>query len=175
MWAILLWLNSRPKRLSPPVCWGLILFVSYAIARYQFADVEYVARQELVRVLVYTVLFFIILNNCFRQESIQIISMALLCLATAVSLCALYQFLTGAEQVWGMTKPVDYKGRASGTYIYPNAMACFLEMLLPIGLAYLLIGRFKAVTKVLIGYACLAMFTGIAVSLSRGSWVAVSI
>ena len=81
VWGARLWLNPRPKLLWPPVCWGVISFVIYAIARYQFADVEYPARQELIRVLIYAVLFFIILNNCFRQESIQIISMTLLALA----------------------------------------------------------------------------------------------
>lgn len=174
VWGARLWLNPRPKLLWPPVCWGVISFVIYAIARYQFADVEYPARQELIRVLIYAVLFFIILNNCFRQESIQIISMTLLALATAVSLYALYQFLTDSPYVWRAIKPDAYRGRGSGTFIYPNALAGFLEMLFPIGVAYLLMGRFKPLTKVLIGYACLAIFTGIAVSLSRGSWIAAS-
>src|SRR5262245_45864497 len=174
MWGIRLWLNSWPKLLWPPVCWWVMLFVSYAIARYQFADVEYAARQELIRVLVYGLLFFIILNNCFRQESIQIISMTLLFLATAISLYALYQLMTNSPYVWRAIKPEGYMGRGSGTYICPNHLAGFLEMLFPIGVAYLLMGRFRPVTKVLIGYACLAIFTGIAASLSRGSWMVTS-
>ncbi len=41
----------------------------YAIVRYLNADIEYVARQELIRILVYACLFFAIINNLHRQES----------------------------------------------------------------------------------------------------------
>jgi hypothetical protein len=45
-------------------------------------------------------------------------------------------------------------------------------MILPLGLAYVLAGRFTATTKVFIGYAALAIFTGIGVSVSRAGWAA---
>src|ERR1051325_5081582 len=72
LWGIRLWLKSRPQLLWPPICWAVIAFTIYAIARYLTADVEYIARQELVRILIYTFLFLAILNNLHRQESAQI-------------------------------------------------------------------------------------------------------
>src|SRR5690349_1007420 len=63
LWGVRLWLNPRPKFLWTPLCWGVVAFVAYAIVRYLQADIEYAARQELIRILVYALLFFIVLNN----------------------------------------------------------------------------------------------------------------
>src|SRR6185295_6823834 len=73
LWGLRLWLNPRPQFLWPPICWAIIVFLLYAVARYFTSDVEYVARLEIIRLIVYTSLFFAILNNLHRQESIQII------------------------------------------------------------------------------------------------------
>src|SRR4051812_24486940 len=53
LWGLRLWIKPRSQLLWPPICWAVIAFVLYAIARYLTADIEYVARQELIRVLVY--------------------------------------------------------------------------------------------------------------------------
>src|SRR5258706_516032 len=75
IWGARLWVNQRLKLLWPPICWVVLVFVGYAIARYQLSDIEYVARQELVRILIYAFLFFAILNNLYGRESAQIISL----------------------------------------------------------------------------------------------------
>ena len=170
LWLARVWLNPRPKLLWPPISWAVIAFVAYAIGRYLTCDIEYVGRKELLRILVYAVLFFAILNNLHRQEATQILSFTLIFLAMGISLYALYQFLTHSDRVWHF--PVRFAGRASGTYISPNHLAGFLEMLLPLALTYTLVGRGRAMAKIFLGYAALAIIVGIAVSGSRGSWVA---
>src|SRR5262245_49573836 len=72
LWAIRLWISPRPQLLWPPICWAVLAFSIYAIARYFTSDIEYVARYEVLRVLVYAFLFLAILNNLHRQESTQI-------------------------------------------------------------------------------------------------------
>ena len=61
-------------------------------ARYLTADIEYVARQEMIQVLLYAFLFFAIVNNLYRQESAQIISFTLIFLAAGISGYAVYQY-----------------------------------------------------------------------------------
>src|SRR5438093_7512067 len=100
LWALRFWLDPRLKLLWPPICWGVVAFVVYAVARYLTADIEYVARQELIHLLVYAALFFAILNNLHRQESVQLIAFTLIFLATAISFYAVWQFLTGSNRVW---------------------------------------------------------------------------
>jgi O-antigen ligase len=170
LWCVRLWVSPRPQLLWPPLCWVVVAFAAYAAARYLTADIEYIARREFIRILVYSFLFLIIVNNLHRQESTQIISFTMIVLAAGISCYAIYQFLTGSEYVWYFLKPDIYKGRAGGTYICPNHLAGFVEMLLPLAVSYTLLGRGRVLTKVLLGYAALLMAAGIGVTVSRAGW-----
>lgn len=171
LWLARLWGSRSHRLLWPPICWGVLAVVGYVLVRGQFVGVEYLARQEMIRVLIYGLLFLAVLNNLHRQESTRIISLCLLGLATLISLYAVYQWVTVSRFIWRIPQPATYYGRASGTYVCPNHLAGFLEMLIPLALAYTLLGRFKAIPRVLIGYACLVMLAGMAVTISRGGWV----
>ncbi|MFZ1073524.1 MAG: O-antigen ligase family protein [Verrucomicrobiia bacterium] len=170
VWALRLWFSPKPKLLWPPIGWVVLAFAVYAVARYLTADIEYVARLEMIQVLVYAFLFFAIVNNLYRQESVQIVSYTMIFLAVGISSYAVAQMGTHSNHVWNLISP--YPGRASGTYISPNNLAGFLEMLLPLAVAFLLVGRMSAVLRILLGYAVLIMAAGLAVTLSRGGWVA---
>jgi O-antigen ligase len=169
LWGARLWLSSRPQLFWPPICWAVAAFTIYAIVRYLTADIEYVARQELIHILVYAFLFLAILNNLYRQELTQTISYVLVFLAMAISFYAIYQFLTHSNRVWHYYVRADFG--ASGTYISRNHLGGFLEMILPLGLAYTLTSRLKPVAKVFLGYASLVILAGIAVTVSRGTYV----
>src|SRR5512137_3059611 len=93
LWGARFWLNSRLHLLWPPICWAVAAFTLYAIGRYLTADIEYVARQELIHILVYAFLFLAILNNLYQRESAKIIVCTLVFLAMAISFYAGYQFL----------------------------------------------------------------------------------
>jgi O-antigen ligase len=174
-WVVRFWIRPGYRFLWPPINWAVLAFSGYAVVRYFQAPVEFIAREELIRVLVYACLFFAVLDNLNRQETAQWIIFTLVFLGMAISMYAVYQFLTGSDRVWHFIKPVGYMGRASGTYICPNHLAGFLEMILPMGLAYTLMGRLNHTLKVFLGYASLAIIAGIAVTLSRGGWIAAGI
>src|SRR5450631_3297961 len=135
-WALRIWISPKPKLLWPPLCWVVLAFAIYAVARYFTADIEYVARQEMIRVVMYAFLFFAIVNNLYRQEYSQVISFTLIFLAMGIAAYAVFQFFTHSDRVWNLV--AMYPGRGTGTYISPNNLACFLAMLLPLALAYLL-------------------------------------
>jgi O-antigen ligase len=169
LWSLRLWLAPGAQLLWPPVCWAVLAFALYAIARYLTADIEYVARLEMVRVLIYAFLFFAILNNLHRQEPMHAIVLTLIFLAMGISFYAVYQFLTSADSVSAYFQPFSH--RSSGTYVSPNHLAGFLEMILPLSLAWMVASRAKPVLKVFIGYASLAILAGITTTASRGGWV----
>jgi len=173
VWALRLWLSRRPQLLWPPLSWVVLAFALYAVARYLSADIEYVARGEMIQVLVFALLFFAIVNNLYRQESVQLVSFTLIFLAMGISSYAVAQLLTHSNHVWNLVSP--YPGRASGTYISPNNLAGFLEMLLPLTVAFLLVGRMNVVLRILLCYAALIIGSGLAVSLSRGGWIAAAV
>lgn len=171
LWGIRVWIRPSYRFLWPPTAWLVLAFVGYALVRYQTATIEYVARDEWIHVLVYGLIFFAILDNLNRQDWVQGVSFALIFLAMAVSAYAIYQLAAKSPMVWYFEKPAQYWGRGSGTYICPNHLAGFLELILPVGLAFALVGRLNHVFKVVLGYASLMMLAGVAVTLSRGGWV----
>ncbi|HUA39436.1 MAG TPA: O-antigen ligase family protein [Candidatus Sulfopaludibacter sp.] len=173
VWALRLWISPHPRLFCPPIGWVVLAFAVYAIGRYLTADIEYVARQETIQVLVYTFLFFAIVNNLQQPESAQIISFTLIFLAAGISGYAAYQYLTRSYLVWTFASP--YPGRGSGTYISPNDLAGLLEMLLPLAVAYALVGRIKPLMRALLTYAVFGIMAGLAVTFSRGGWAATAV
>src|SRR5690242_3946791 len=53
LWGVRLWLSERPQLLWTPLCWVVLAFAAYAIARYATCDIEYIGRLELQHILVY--------------------------------------------------------------------------------------------------------------------------
>lgn len=172
LWAVRLWVDRAYHLQWTPTAWFVLGFVLYALIRYLQAEVEYAARLELIRVLVYGWFFFLVLNNLHRQEHAQILVAVCLTVATALSLYALYQFVSGNNQVFTYARPEAFKGRGSGTFICPNHLAGYLEMLLPLGLTAVVLSRLKATGRILSAYAALMMFVGLCVTVSRGGYLA---
>jgi O-antigen ligase len=172
-WALRLWVSPKPQLLWPPICWVVLAFTIYAIARYFTADIEYVARQEMIQVVLYALLFFAIVNNLYRQEFSQVISFTLVFLAMGISGYAVFQFLTHSPHVW--IYDALYPGRGTGTFISPNNLAGFLEIILPLSVAYILAGRITPVMRIILGYSALVIAAGIVVTFSRGGWMAAGV
>jgi len=167
-WTARCWLNGKPQLLWPPFCWIVLLFTALAVGRYLSADIEYVARLEIIQVLVFAGLFFLVVNNLYRQEYVHAASFALILVATAVSSYAIVQWLTHSNLIYH--SPSLYPNRASGTYYSPNNMAGLLEMILPLAVAFMLAGRMNVVIRILLGYAIIVMLMGLSVTFSRGGW-----
>ena len=160
LWLVRIWAGENRRLLWTPVCWTVVAFSAYAILRYYQADIEYVARLEVAKALLYALLFFLVLNNLHRQEPAQWIAYTLFVLATGISLYAIYQFATDSHYVWNFIKPDQYLKRGTGTYICPNHLAGFLEMILPVALAFLFIGKLSHVGRIVVGYSALVMLAG---------------
>ena len=170
IWGARLWLNPKPKLLWPPLAWAVVAFTVYAVARYLTADIEIVARAEVIQVVLFALVFLVILSNLHSQQDAQTISFTLIGLATLISGYAVVQMVTHSDRVWNLY--AAYHGRAGGTYISPNHLAGLLGMLLPLALAYLLVGRVGVVTRILLAYGVVAMLAGLSATFSRAGWVA---
>ncbi len=172
LWLILIFSGKRYRLLWPPICWVVLAFLIYSLWEYRFATVSYSAEYEIMRVFMYAAVFLLAVNFLHGQETTQILSLLLVFLGMILASYALIQYITHSDKVWHITKPAQYMGRGSGSYICPNHLAGFLEMVLPLGLAYLFAGRLNTTFKVFLGYACLVIMAGIAVTMSRGGWLA---
>ncbi|HMO64072.1 MAG TPA: O-antigen ligase family protein, partial [Verrucomicrobiota bacterium] len=175
IWAVRLWLNPAQRLLWPPVCWGVLLFTGFAVWRYTEAPVEYVARGELLRILTYATLFFVVVNNLHRQTTTLVVAGCLLALATALAFLAAYQFATTSDVVWGLGRGGQYGRRAGGSFVNPNSFAGFLALLIPLAAALAIAGRMQPVWRVLVVYALVAMLAALGMTLSRGGIAAAAV
>jgi len=175
IWTLRLWISLEARLLWPPVCWAVLAFVAYAAARYPSAQIEYVARLELLRVLVYAVVFLAVVNHTARPESVQLIVIALALVAIFTAGYAVWQFFSKSNTVWEFTRMDIYTGRGSGTFMSPNHLAGFLEMVLPLTLAFALAGRIGPGLRIFLGYSVIVAAAGVAVTVSRGGWTAAGV
>ena len=175
VWFFRFAINPKHRLLWPPLNWAVLAFMSYAVYRYATSDIEYLARQELLRVLVYGSLYFAIVHNLHRQETTQVVVMTLLAVGTVVAMYGIYQHLTGNNYVFAWERPAGYLKRGSGTFYCPNHLAGFLEMLLPLAVVCTLASRLTVLAKVFTGYAAFVMLIGIVFTFSRGGWMATSL
>lgn len=171
LWVARLWLQSPFRFWLPPVTWAVVPFVVYAGWRYTAADVEFVARQEFLQIVFFTVYLLVITNNLHGQNMLRGLAIGLVCVATLISMYAIYQWLTGSQSILNSAKVLGYYGRASGTYVNPNHFSALVEMALPLAIAMVVSGRLKALSRIFLGYAAGVMLVGIAVSGSRGGWI----
>jgi O-antigen ligase len=167
-----IWIAPKFRFLWPPVCWAIIPFVAYAIWRWQTADIHFVAREEVTQIILGALLFILIVNNLYGQEAVRVLSFGLVFLAMAVAMYGVYQWMRSSETVWGFARPMAYFQRASGSFICPNHLAGFLEMILPLGMALSVSGRVKPVVRICTIYASLIILVGVAGAQSRGGWIA---
>ena len=176
LWILRIWVYPKRKRLLfPPVAWAALSFLVYGIYHYINADVEYTARQEMLRLVVYILIFLVVMNNLLKSDYVQLILYALVFTGTLISIYGLIQVVTGSEHVWHFIRPAQYSGRGSGTFINPNHFAGFLGMLFPLSLAALLTGRISMPMRILLGYSALMLLFGIAFSMSRGGWISTTL
>jgi len=176
LWVVRLWLEPRRNRLLfPPVGICLLLFLAYALFHYSQADVEYTARREVLRLLVYALLFSVAMNNLHKSEWTQLALYVLVFTGVAIAVYGIVQVIAELDHVWHFARPKQYGGRGSGTFINPNHFAGFLGMLLPLCVASVLTGRISQPMRILLGYSALLLMGGVAVSMSRGGWVSTSV
>jgi O-antigen ligase len=174
LWAVRWWAQHPFRLFWHPVCWGVLAFLLYALPRCQLVEIGYVGRAQLTQAVVYVALFFVILNNLNRKESANIVAMTLVILGFIVAFVAIVQFFKHDQRIWGVPRPAQYIARGSGTFFNPNNFAGYLEMIVPLALAYTVMSRFGATIKVLLAYTVLAMLAGVVVSLSRGGILAMA-
>jgi O-antigen ligase len=175
LWLVRFWINPSHRFLLHPAVWPGLGFLGYAAWRATQAEVPYLARQELLLVVVAGVAFLLALHNLHGQDTTQAVVHGLAGLGCVIAGYAIIQALGQSQKVLWLAQPADYFKRAGGTFMNPNHLAAFLGLLVPLSVSQFLLGRGKAVIKVLHGYAALMMLGGIAVTMSRGGWIAVAV
>jgi O-antigen ligase len=181
--AVLLWLG---KLVMAPPCrwkasflhWPVAAFMVYTLVRYFTSPLEYEARFELFQVFLYGLVFFTVATNLGRPKDRAIFWIVLAGFAVAQSAYAFWQFARSQDLVLHLSRPYQYHGRGGGTFICPNHLAGFLEMVLGLLLARTTLPRepttplqTAVLQRILVLFATVATLVGILVTYSRGGWL----
>jgi O-antigen ligase/Flp pilus assembly protein TadD len=175
LWIIRFWTAARCRLWWPPICWAALAFTAYAVGRYLFSDVEFIARRQLLRVAVYAIVFFAILNHVNRQERCLVLCLAMVFFAGLDSIYAIYQFATHSNRVLNYVQDSSYAGRSSGTYINPNHLAGFLAMAASLAMAFIVAGRLSHAFRIVLAYVFGLIVIAVGLTLSRGGYAATAV
>ena len=162
-----------------PMHWPMLIFVCYSIVRYFATPFEYEARNELFQIGLCALVYFVAAQQFHRRQDRTLFLATLIILAVFESAFAMWQAFTLSDAIFFWERPEAYNGRGSGTFVCPNHLAGFLEMVLGLMVARAVIVRRESqsveravILKILIMYAAVMAVAGILVTLSRSGWAA---
>ena len=165
-----------------PVHWPVLAFFAYALVRYFTSPIEYESRLELLNVGFYAIVYFFCATNFYHTRDRAYLLVALMILAMGEAGYGIWQFWARPDSILIFSRPDEYIGRASGTYICPNHYAGFLEMVLALLIARLALWNPSksstqkvALQKIVLGYVAIMTLCALVLSLSRSAWVATTL
>ena len=172
LWVVRLWNDPSPRVLLHPVLLPALGFVAYAAWRAGSTEVPYLAWQEVWLLGVYVLAMVLGLQSLHGQDALQRTAWAASAIGAILAIYALGQFLGESDAVLWTSRPAVYARRAGATFVNPNHFATLMAMCIPMALAQAFLGRAKPVMRIAHGYAALVMMAGLAVTMSRGGWLA---
>jgi len=171
LYATGMWVLPRWQHLDQRTTALLFLFGGYVTISMLWTPVPWASRQSVMLVL--GVIGVLLGTTSFIRHKWQQRSLLLVMIGVGalIATYGLVQYVRGIDEVWGMARAAQYRGRASGTYGCPNHFAGLMEMLWPFALAIVLLTDWSWSAKLASAYSLVAMFGGILFSMSRGSWL----
>ena len=173
---VLLVFARREEKGNAVTLWtgvSALLLAGWVVARSQFSPVVYLARWDLFLSL--GALLAYLMTSCFFTRAKE----RLMVVGGLAGLAVVHAFIGGIQFKQGddyMLLPgiirSSWEWRASGFYIYPNHLAGLLEMVGMLSLALCCWGRVGMGVRVLAGWGTLMSVAGIAITGSRGGYLA---
>ncbi len=167
--------ESKP---SPDrIClWSSALFFGYVLVRAWFSPVPYLARVDIFSILgglvVYLIVALILTPARWRMAML----VALIVVALAQVWIGALQFRGGNNfMLIPFLQRFDYGRRASGFYVCPNHFAGLVEVIGVFCVSLVCWSRWAGWAKLLVGYAGLVCYAGLALTGSRGGYLSASV
>ncbi len=179
LWAGKLLIAREVSWNKSPMHWPMLAFLGYSTFRYFTSPFEYEARNELFQIGLCGFVYFVASQQFSRRQERDAFLGVLLLLAVFQSAFGMWQAFTQSDAIFYWERPDQYHGRGSGTFVCPNHLAGFLELILGLLVARAAIVRRESqsieravILKVLTIYGAVMTVAGILVTLSRSGWAA---
>lgn len=182
MWAGKLFFAKTVSWKHSPLHLPVLAFFLYALIRYFFSPVERDTRLELIDIALCTLIYFAAASNFYRARDRAWFLWALLLLGVFEAVFGIFQFATRPHWIFGYERPEQYYARGGGTYVCPNHLAGFLEIVIGLLIARLVLFRSSALSvqqlalrKIIFTYGTLVLLAGLVTTLSRSGWIATAV
>jgi len=169
--------DSQAPRAVAASLWSVasvVVFAAYIFVRNRVSEIEYIARLQFFimagALVVYLIFTFVLTGPQERKAFLYM----LMVLAVVQVLVGVYQFFH--TNMWMPLPWAQRRGaealRSSGLFISPNNFAGYLGTVGMFAIAFTLWARIKITERVLVAYVALLCAAGVALSGSRGGYVA---
>jgi O-antigen ligase len=169
-WAARVAVAGKLAWVRTPLDWPLAAGAAYVVARYAFSPVEWLSREEMLRVLMYAAVYFIVTQHFFRRERQNVLLWVLVATAAGITAYGFANWIRGVQLVWWFPFD-DPLQRLRGTFYNPNHFAGYLDLVLAVTLAHLLWSGRGAAQRIVLAYAACVMLGGVALAGSRGGYI----
>ena len=174
LWAVRSALTGALNVSTSPL--QLVLYAAVALAFLQTLPIlsdgarisvdPFSTRQTALTLLAFALLFSLLLSVLDRRSRIVGVAWALFVFAAALSLFGIVQQLSGTRDIyWFRPSPVE---TLFGPFVNKNHFAGLMELLLPMGIGFLVTGAVARDRKFLVLFAAVVIGLAVALSRSRG-------
>lgn len=150
-------------------------FLLYAAVRYATAPVEYLARLEMLNIVSYAAVFWTARYGLARAAHGLFFLVGYVAVAAGVAAFSFWLRFHPEFHPYGETLHLYYWPRLMGTFGCPNHYGAFLYMAIAAALAMGLFIPRRWIPRIVLFYVAAILAVGVALSLSRGSWIALAL
>jgi len=166
-WGIKLLEEGKFKFVNSPLNIPLLIFISVSFLSLVWSNAVYVSLQELPLFLIGPFLYFIVINNIYREQQINHILIILLILGGIFGIYGALQYNGIDFPIWAQNVE---RFRVFGLFGNVNYFAEYLIVPLPIAVSLFLVNKNK-ITKILLLIGILAMSTTLMLTFTRSSYL----
>ncbi len=164
--------NSDARRISlPPGLGWLLLFFAYAFVRMFWAEVNYEAVLDAVKIGGFVLAYAVWAGLGGRYGRWRWVFGLLIFFITLFAWYALIQDVHGSTGVLMLKRPVGYGMRASGSYMCPNHFANLLGLVSCVCVGLLFMRAAGAVLRILSLYSLMLLIPVNYLTQSRSGWI----
>jgi len=172
LWVALLLKHPELKVRWNPLNWPALGFLVIGVGQLVFHQTAYafLTRTELLKMTSYFIVFFLVAQAFRERADLMKVAWFLILLGFVVSLFGITQAFTSSGEIYWFRK-LTLGGDPFGPYVNRNHFAGFAELVIPVALVPLVLGKVRRERWFAVGIFALLPIVALFLSASRGGFV----